>query len=101
MELTGVTGGVFSYKCSFENTPEIDLIIPGVNELTWANITLESYAVKACTDYPDTNATLFSNIALELSTGPLNPAWTPINAVTECGQHINIIDDDTIEICYR
>ncbi len=58
-----------------------------IAELMWCNETLEVYGLTACFNYPNTPLTEFTEI--NIRTGAAAPAitWTPVNAVTDCGQH--------------
>jgi hypothetical protein len=81
------------YRCGFEGIAEADLPVHRVRELSRCGEILAAYGVKQCTDYPAANATGFRNI--ELVTGSFRPplAWNPVNAATECGQHIVVLSD--------
>ena len=46
-----------------------------------------------CTDYPDASATGFRNIELMTGIQASASRLEPVNAVTECGQHIVILSD--------
>src|SRR5829696_4286991 len=81
------------YQCGFEGLPEANLPIFKVRDLSRCGEVLAAYGIKQCTDYPDASATGFRNI--EIMKGFRRPplAWNPVNAVTECGQHMVILSD--------
>src|SRR5215204_531574 len=81
------------YQCGFEGLPEANLPIFKVRDLSRCGEVLAAYGIKQCTDYPDASATGFRNI--EIMKGFRRPplAWNPVNAVTECGQHVVILSD--------
>ena len=62
-------------------------------ELTWNIETLEAYGVQQCSDYPDTNFTAFVTIDLQTSAGRPAITWTPVNAVTDCGQSARVVSN--------
>jgi hypothetical protein len=81
------------YQCGFEGLPEANLPVFKVRDLSRCGEILAAYGIKQCTDYPEANAMGFRNI--ELMTGFRRPAlaWQPVDAVTECGQHVVILSD--------
>ncbi len=93
MALAGHSPGGFSYKCEFVGIPNTSLVITDVQELTWCIETLEAYGITKSTDYPATSMTSFREISLQIGNAPpTNPplSWTPVDAVTDNGQHVLI-----------
>ncbi|KAJ7683854.1 hypothetical protein B0H17DRAFT_1137478 [Mycena rosella] len=68
VELVGTSGSTFTYNSQFTNIGGTSLTIAGSEQLAWATITLEAYAVTTASDYP-TGSTVFSGTNLELSSG--------------------------------
>lgn len=93
MRLTGQNGDLFSYSSSFDNIPNNTLDVADIEELTWANETLEAYSITSCADYPNTQMTAMTAIALTSNNGALIPAWIPATPVNECGQHNAILNN--------
>ena len=113
MTLTGQTGTQFSYLSSFSGHPTADLTVNNIDELHWANVTLECYGFKAFTDYPDTALTPFYDIEIKLRTQTTPTvidtdaalSWIADDSVTDNGQHCVIVSDDSpggdVYLCYR
>jgi hypothetical protein len=112
MTLMGQLNGLFSYKCEFQGFPQTVLTVENVQELTWCSETLEAYGrdppnypIESCSDYPDTDYTALEKI--DLKTGEMNPTlnWTPVNRVTDCGQHAIVVSNANpggeVDIYYR
>jgi len=105
MSLTGQANGLFSYTSQFEGIAGTTLPVQNVAELVWCNQTLEAYDIAACSDYPNTDFTRMGSISL--ATGATTPAitWTPVNLVTDCGQHAVVRDDSatsgSVDLYYR
>lgn len=102
MTLTGQTGTDFDYLSSFTGHSTADLTIMNIDELTWANETLECYDFKEFTDYPDAPLTAFHDIEIRLrtSTTPFTEEqatinWQAQNNVTDNGQHCLIVSNDS------
>ena len=93
MTQTGQSANQFSYNCQFVGIPNASLPVSNVEELTWNIETLEAYGVQQCSDYPDTNFTAFGSIDLQTSAGRPALAWTPVNAVTDCGQSARVVSN--------
>jgi hypothetical protein len=93
MTLTGQSGNKFSYNCEFQGIANTSLPISNVEELTWNIETLEAYGVQQCSDYPDTNFTAFTAIDLQTSGGRPAISWSPVNAVTDCGQSARVVSN--------
>lgn len=90
---TGQSGNRFSYGCEFQGIANSGLPISNVEELTWNIQTLEAYAVQQCSDYPNTNYTAFFAIDFQTSNGRPAITWTPVNAVTDCGQNAHVVSN--------
>src|SRR5215207_6705665 len=98
-ELTGVISLVgrqrahCDYRCGFEGLAEADLPVFKVRDLSRCGEILAAYGITQCTDYPEASAMGFRNI--EVMTGFRRPAlaWNPVNATTDCGQHVVILSD--------
>lgn len=90
MALSGQSGGGFDYTSSFAGYP-LDLRVTQIEELRWANETLECYGLQAFTDYPDTVATKMA--AIEVKCGGVDRPvdWQVYNAVTDNGQHCDVV----------
>jgi hypothetical protein len=102
MTLTGQTGTSFSYLSSFTGHSTADLTVNNINELNWANETLECYGFQEFTDYPDAALTAFHDIEIRLrtSTTPFTEVqavinWQAHNDVTDNGQHCLIVSNDS------
>ena len=91
MTLTGQSGALFNYTSEFQGIARTSLPIQNIAELLWCNETLEAYGIDQCRNYPNVQFTAFRNI--EIRTGGATPAvnWTPVNAVTDCGQHAVVV----------
>jgi hypothetical protein len=93
MTLTGTSGGQHSYYCEFQGIAGTGLPISNVQELTWANETLEAYGIQTCSDYPDCDFTGMRNISIACGTATPSISWSPQNAVTDCGQHCVVVSN--------
>ena len=95
----------FDYRCGFEGLNEADLPVYHVGELSRCGEVMAAYGIKQCTDYPAANATGFRNI--DLMTGSRRPplAWSPVNTITDCGQHVVVLSDANpggeVDVHYR
>lgn len=105
MSLAGQTGNSFSYVSEFEGMANTSLPVNNIAELLWCNETLEAYNISQCSDYPASDVTTFGSIDIQTSskTTPVN--WTPVSAVTDCGQHVVVVSNTNpggeVEIHYR
>jgi hypothetical protein len=93
MRQTGQSAGLFSYGCEFVGIANTGLPISSVQELTWNIETLEAYGCQQCSDYPNTNFTAFAGIDFQNSAGRPAITWTPVNAVTDCGQSARVVSN--------
>ena len=103
MTLTGQSGTSFSYLSSFTGFPTADLQVNNIDELQWANETLECYAFQAFTDYPDAALTAFYDIEIKVRTATTpniidvdaTVNWLADNNVTDNGQKCVIVSNDS------
>lgn len=95
MRLVGGANGLFTYACEFEGLANSTLTIDNLPELVWLNQTLEAYEINQCGDYPNTIFTAFRNIEIETGKGAPIVSWTPVNQVTDCGQHATVINNSS------
>lgn len=95
MTLTNQNGTLFSYLSSFNGFPTADLTVTDIDELTWANETLECYDVTAFSDYPDTAMTAMTDIEIRLGSAGTQATlnWDVHNDVTDNGQHCEIVSN--------
>jgi hypothetical protein len=93
MRQTAQSGNQFSYACEFVGIANTGLPISNVQELTWNIETLEAYGVQQCSDYPNANFTAFTDIDFQTSAGRPAINWTPVNAVTDCGQNARVVNN--------
>jgi acylphosphatase len=93
MTQTGRAGTQFNYTSEFRGIAGTTLPVQNIAELQWCNQTLEAYGLQSCANYPYTPQTQFTEIFLR--TGSTTPAvsWTPVNRVTDCGQHAAAISN--------
>ncbi|HEY4206611.1 MAG TPA: hypothetical protein VGM31_07365 [Puia sp.] len=94
-------GGVISYKASFKGHPDIDLEREGIQELSWANVVLESYKAELPTDYPPAVSTTMT--LLEMTTGMdvVSPDWRlHPKQVAANDPHAVRIEDGEIDLFY-
>ena len=105
MKLTEKAGATCSYTSEFEGIAGTTLPVLSVAELVWCNETLEAYGITACSDYPNTDLTAMTEIALQTSAGAAPLSWTPTDRVTDCGQHALVASDSassgTVDLFYR
>jgi hypothetical protein len=105
MTLTGQSGTSFSYLSSFKGYPNADLLVTNIDELHWANITLECYDLKAFTDYPDTEFTEFDDIEIKIGNSEATLNWQADDRVTDNGQRCLIISNNSpggkVRLYYR
>ncbi len=103
MTLTGQVGNSFSYKSSFIGYVT-DLPVTNVDELVWAVETLECYGLKQFSDYPNSLLTAMSDIEIKLGPAEAAIQWESYNAVTDNGQHCDVISnsspDGEVDLCY-
>ena len=104
MTQTGHSASGFSYNCQFQGIANTSLPIQNVQELTWANETLEAYGITKVSDYPDCFRTAMTAINLQTGTGHPTINWTVSNTVVDTGQHTVVVSNNTtngeVDICY-
>ena len=105
MSLTSQTGNLYSYVSSFVGYPSTSLTIANIEQLTWANETLEAYGITKCSDYPSTTKTAMTSIELKVDNVEATINWQPVNAATECNQHCVVVSnsspDGEVDIFYN
>jgi hypothetical protein len=106
MTLSGQSPQGFSYNGYFEGINNSGYAIQNVAELWQAVETLEAYYLTQCSDYPNTGKTAMYSISIQTGTAQPNVVWTPVNAVTDCGQHTIIFnqgaaDHGEVDIWYQ
>jgi hypothetical protein len=87
MTQTGASGAHYNYSSTFHGIANTTLPVNNIALLHWANETLECYGLTKCSDLPAATDTAMEGI--EVGIASTHPAlkWTPVNAVTNCGQH--------------
>jgi hypothetical protein len=77
-----------NYEQNVKANFDVDLQAAKDADLLWCNETLEAHTVNQCSAYPASNPTALRAISIQTGNArsPLN--WTPVNAVSNCGQHI-------------
>lgn len=100
MTRTGIVGGQFSYLSEFLNVPSTRLPVQNIAELLWFNATLEAYQIQQCTNYPSIAKTAFREIGIRSDDGSLSPVWTPVNGITDCGQHALAPGSTEVDLYY-
>jgi hypothetical protein len=104
MKQTGHSPAGFNYTCEFVGIANTTLPVQNVQELTWANETLEAYRITQVSDYPDEFRTAMRAINLTTAAGHPTISWSAQNRVTDCGQHTVIVSNDTsngeVDLCY-
>ncbi|GGB00609.1 hypothetical protein [Puia dinghuensis] len=96
MKMTGRSGQLFNYSCLFEGLNPTQLQVFGIAELLWCNETLEAYSIESFSDYPAAYNTPLRDINLLTGNGTPSVNWTPIDAVTDCGQHTIIVNNSSV-----
>jgi hypothetical protein len=97
MTLTGQTGTTFNYNSTFQGITSSTLVVQNIAELLWCNETLEAYGVQVCSDYPATGFTRMRGVGIQTGTARPRITWTPVNRVTDCGQHTMVVSDSATE----
>ncbi len=103
--LENKSGNKFSYISSFMGMPECDLHISNIDELTWANETLECYGLKFFSDYPNAIVTQMEEIEIRNGAAQAQIIWEANNDVTDNGQHCKIVSNASpnsiVELYYK
>ncbi|RAJ80229.1 hypothetical protein CLV59_105337 [Chitinophaga dinghuensis] len=89
------TGTKGNYTSAFNGYPSITLTVNNIPTLYWAAESLEAYGVQTCSNYPNTTSTRLSGIDLRVGGSQAPLSWTVANAVTDCGQHANVVTPGT------
>jgi hypothetical protein len=92
MALTSQSNGEFSYLSSFVGYAA-DLMVQDIGELLWAVQTLECYYLNQFSDYPSGPMTAMKGIEIKTGEQEAVIQWAAYNAVTDNGQHCNIVSD--------
>jgi hypothetical protein len=101
------TGGTYNYTCSFVGYPSIDLNVSVPSLLDQTIVAFEAYdsttaaVLTDCAQYPNTDFTEFSSIAVQVSGAAVTPAWTPRVYQSGCGQASVINSPSDISLYYR
>jgi hypothetical protein len=93
MTMTASAGGLCDYTAEFVGIANTGLPISQVQELTWANETLEAYQVQSRDDFPATPYTDFSAIGIRTGAAvPPHFQWVPSNDHPESGSTIQVVN---------
>jgi len=95
MTRTGQSGSQYSYSSQFQGIPNTTLPIQNIALLHWANETLEAYGINQCSDYPASSSTAFTGTSIVVGTTHPAISWTPVNSVTDCGQHAVVVNNSS------
>jgi hypothetical protein len=104
MALTQSSTAGYSYGCQFTGIANTSLPIQNVEQLTWANETLEVYGITQPSDYPDAFETKMRGISLSTAGSSTSLSWDANNAVTDVGQHCVVVSNSStngeVDLCY-
>jgi hypothetical protein len=93
MTMTASAGGLCDYTAEFAGIANTSLPISQVQELTWANETLEAYQVQSRDDFPATPYTDFAAIGILIGqAAPANFQWDPRSDHPETGSTVQVVD---------
>ena len=105
MTLTSQSGSNFTYNCEFLEIAGTSLAVQNLPQLVWSNETLEAYSITQCSDYPASTFTALRSIQMQAGSVPITLNWTPVNNVTDCGQHAMVVSNSAtegeVDIYYR
>jgi hypothetical protein len=90
MTLTKRDGKLMDYSSEFTGLPKTLLKISKVEELTWANETLEAYGITSREDFPNTSYTDMKAIVLQTGSAAPGLAWDPQSAYPGSGSHVQV-----------
>ena len=95
--IPGAPGPATDYTCEITEA-NLALTITNQEPLITAVETLECYGIKSCSDYPDAELVKMSSISLSVqgpnqSPEPAPLAWSAYDKVTDCGQHVIVVND--------
>jgi hypothetical protein len=96
MKQTAQSGHLFNYSCEFEGINNTLLSVHGIAELLWCNETLEAYSIDSFSDYPASYDTPLRSISILTGNGTPAINWTPVDAVTDCGQHCVVVNNSAV-----
>ena len=105
MTQTAVSSGQYSYSSTFQGISNTTLPVQNIAPLHWANETLECYSLNQCSDLPASDVTAM--VGINILTGSTHPnvGWTPVNAITNCGQHTVLVSNANpageVDLWYR
>lgn len=88
---------LFNYHCYFEGLSDTLLPVHGITELLQCNEVLEAYSITSYADYPATYNTRLRHINILTDSGTPGVNWTPVDAVTDCGQHCVIMNNSAVD----
>ena len=104
MALTHSSTAGYSYGCQFTGIANTSLPIQNVEQLTWANETLEVYGITQPSDYPDAFETKMRGISLSTAGSSTSLSWDANDAVTHVGQHCVVVSNSSangeVDLCY-
>lgn len=86
---------VFSYICYFEGIDGTKLTVNKIQELSLCFEVLEAYGLQTQDNYPDTDKTVMGGIEIEVDNGEADLNWKVNNRITDCGQHIDIVSNNS------
>jgi hypothetical protein len=90
MTLTGREGKLMDYSAEFVGLAKTVLKISEVEELTWANETLEAYNITSRDDFPNTSYTDMNAISLKTGSAAPGLKWTVNSDHPESGSHVEV-----------
>ncbi|CCI53877.1 MAG: hypothetical protein LKG20_02775 [Tetrasphaera jenkinsii] len=94
MTLTGTANGLHSYDCAFAGIANTGLLVTDIQELTWANETLEAYGVFDHSHYPPVSRTTMGAIEIRTRDGAApHFTWTP-DSVTRLDTEHAVVEID-------
>jgi hypothetical protein len=105
MRMTGRSGSRFHYSSEFAGIPGTLLKVNGANQLVMPVETLECYSMSSCADYPAARQTSMRAIDVRTATGSVGLSFSPVNSVTDCGQHAVVVSNAAaagqVDLYYR
>jgi hypothetical protein len=105
MRMTGRNGSQFNYSSEFAGIPGTLLNVNGANQLVMPVETLECYSMSSCADYPAALQTSMRAIDVSTATGSIGLSFSPVNSVTDCGQHAVVVSNAAaagqVDLYYR
>jgi hypothetical protein len=105
MRMTGRNGSQFNYSSEFAGIPGTLLNVTDANQLVMPVEALECYLMSSCADYPGTLQTSMQAIDVRTATGSIDLSFSPVNRVTDCGQHAVVVSNAAaagqVDLYYR